>query len=138
MKKLIYPIAAIFALISVASFSSDDCRTKCARKEAVKSHDQKTRASNNDSKLPELSTAKSQVHQTVAIVESEPVYYPLAGLVIFNSSSNESDIQIDIQFSREETTIEVPDVLDADEAVTYQFNAENGPELVSQAKQTAY
>jgi hypothetical protein len=138
MKKLIYPIAAILALITVASFSSDHCRTTCAGKETVKSHDHKTRTLNNDRKLPELSTLKSEMHQTVAIVGSEPVVYPLVGLGIFNFSTKESDIRIDNQFSREETTIEVPAVVNADEAVTVQFNTENGTNLAYQAKQAAH
>jgi hypothetical protein len=137
MKKLIYPIAAIFALVTVASFTSDHCRTTCAGKENVKSH-HKTRTLNNDSKLPEFSTVKSQVNQAVAIVGSESVVYPLAGLGTFDSLSKESDIQIDNQFIREETTIEIPDVVNADEAMTDQFHAENGPVLVYQAKQAAH
>ncbi|HEX5667503.1 MAG TPA: hypothetical protein VFX73_01805 [Chitinophagaceae bacterium] len=138
MKKLIYPIAAILALITVASFSSDDCRTTCAGKKTVKSHDHQTRTLNNDSKLPELSTVKSQMHQAVAIAGSEPVVYPLAGLENFDSSSKDSDIEIDNQFNREETTIEIPDLVYADEAVTVQFHVENGPVLGYQAKQAGH
>jgi hypothetical protein len=66
------------------------------------------------------------------------VVYPLAGLIAFDSSSEESDIQIDNQFSREETTIEVPDLVNTDEALTDQFNAENGTDLVYRAKQASH
>jgi hypothetical protein len=138
MKKIIYPIAAIFALVTAASFSSDDCRDKCAGKEALKSRDHQTRVLYDHDTMPDKGVVKSQIQSNVAIAGTEPLADLLSGLKTFDPLILESDIQIDIQFNREETIIEVPDVLKADEAVTYQYNAENGTVLAFQAKQAAY
>jgi hypothetical protein len=138
MKKLIYPIAAIFALITVASFSSGDCKAKCTGKEAVRSQVHQTGNLHEQRKMHGISIEKGQAGQDIVVMTSEPVVNALAGFDMFDSLFLESDIRIDVQFSREETTIEVPDLVNADEMVGFQFNTENGAAVAYQAKPAAY
>jgi hypothetical protein len=138
MKKFIYPIAAIFALITVASFSSGDCRAKCTGKETLRSQVDQTGNLHAQRKMHSISIEKGQVGQDIVVMASEQVVSALAGFDMFDSLFLESDIQIDVQFSREETTIEVPDLVNADEMVGFQFNAENGAAVAYQAKAAAY
>jgi hypothetical protein len=121
MKKFIYPIVAILALVTVSAFTSHEFGTKCTGKEVRNSDGRLARHSGERHKVYEVTAASSQIRPVVENEDQKPLFFEIKRIEMFDSLVQGSDEQIDIQFNREEITIEMLNMADTDEMVNSQF-----------------